>query len=285
MERFGLFNREAVCAELHGENRARLTRLCLLERVESTNLELLRIPDPDRHGSVVLADRQTSGRGRYGKSWYSPGGANIYLSLGWTFEQAPKVLTSMPLAMSISLARALLRAGLPNPGVKWPNDLLVDGKKLAGILVEARRSGNGQVTTVVGLGVNVRMPDTPTARNEIDQDWTDVCSHVPGPADAGFRDRLSGMIIDEVFRGLAEFTSGGFRPFEPDWQKRDVLRGEAVCVSGPSGSACGRYAGISPGGGLLLHLDSNKGKTVQREYRAGEVSVRALPVGPVNRPA
>ena len=277
LEKFGFFDRQAVRAEIHRENLAGLRRLSVLETVDSTNLELQRMPGPEQHGSVILADRQTAGRGRHGKAWYSPGGCNIYLSLGWTFEKAPADLAAMPLAMSVCVARALLRAGLPGPGIKWPNDLFVDGRKLAGILVEARRQGREQVTTVVGIGVNVLMPEFSASRNEIDQDWTDVCTHIPGPADTQFRDRLSGMVIDEVLRGLSQFTSGGFRPFEPDWHERDVLRGKLVCVSGPSGKTCGHCAGVSLSGALLLNLESTNGKMVQQEYWAGEVSVRAMP--------
>ncbi len=106
-------------------------------------------------GTRLLADRQSAGRGRRGRSWHSPPGQNIYLSLGWNFQRADGALTPLPLAVAVAAVRAMRRAGLHSPGIKWPNDIQVGGKKLAGILVELRNPGPGQALAVIGIGVNV----------------------------------------------------------------------------------------------------------------------------------
>ena len=270
---FGFFDRRSIWAEVGAGNRTSVRQFHLLEQVDSTNLELLRLPRQEQHGCVVLADRQSSGRGRRGKTWHSPGGGNIYLSLGWRFDHAVSALAPLPLAAAVSLVRALRRAGLLSPGVKWPNDILVNGMKLGGVLVETRPLASGHTQAVVGVGVNVLMPrEEPVA---IEQAWTDVCTQLGGRIGPSFRDRLCGMILDELLGGMDRYAAEGFDPFLPDWRRMDLLQGRPICISGPGGTEYGRCEGISERGGLLLSTAQESGEPAVSEYFAGEVSVRA----------
>ena len=115
-------------------------------------------PETGSTPTPVLAECQTGGRGRREKSWHSPAGGNIYLSLGWWFRDCQWPLSTLPLIVAIAVCQALARAGLRGHGIKWPNDILVEGKKLAGILVEMQSAGSGPALAVIGVGLNVRMP-------------------------------------------------------------------------------------------------------------------------------
>ena len=147
------------CARIEGHVlpalRPLLRRVTVLEEVDSTNRYLDRMAPAERHGHAVLADRQTAGRGRRDRRWHSPAGGNLYFSLGWRFRRADLPFSTLPLLAAVAAAEALRRFGLERHGIKWPNDILVEGKKLAGILVETRGLDPGAPHFVVGIGVNV----------------------------------------------------------------------------------------------------------------------------------
>jgi BirA family biotin operon repressor/biotin-[acetyl-CoA-carboxylase] ligase len=151
---------------------AALDELTIFDEVDSTNAIFNRLPASRRHRHVVLAESQTRGRGRRQRAWHSPAGGNIYLSLGWRLPAAMAPLSTLPLAVAVCVAIALERAGLRGHGIKWPNDILVQGSKLAGILVESQSSGRNAVQAVIGIGLNVRMP-SPAETAAIDRPWTE----------------------------------------------------------------------------------------------------------------
>lgn len=276
---FTAYSPAGIRAQLTPASQTLLRQLTLLQLVDSTSLALQRLPAEEQHGHAVLADGQYAGRGRRGRSWYSPPGQNIYLSLGWNFQQAAAALTQLPLAIAVMVARALQRAGVHSPGIKWPNDIQVDGSKLGGILVELHNTAPEQALAVIGIGINVRMAADDTGRTELGQSWTDVCSHLAGPADVGLRNRLCGLLLDELLQGVGRFAAQGFRPFAADWSQWDALRGRKVTVAGANETVSGIAAGISASGGLLLDCQAPSGATRTREFFAGDVSVRpAVPL-------
>jgi BirA family biotin operon repressor/biotin-[acetyl-CoA-carboxylase] ligase len=250
----------------------------VLDSVDSTNLFLQRLPLTNQHGHAVVADSQESGRGRRGRSWHSPPGGNIYLSVGWKLPAKADSIARLPLAVAVCIARAIQQAGIATAGIKWPNDILVGEKKLAGILLEARQGGPGEVIAVIGVGINARMPPDSPAGNPIEQAWTDVCSHLPRRLAEDFRDTLCGTVLDELLRGLELFSAQGFAAFAADWNRLDILHGRAVDVTIGGNSApetvSGRAAGISIRGGLLVHCPGSCGEDTVREFLAGDVSVR-----------
>lgn len=273
---FRLFDRRAVLAELGDANRDRLRQLVLLEMVDSTNQQLRRYPKAEQAGIAVLADAQSAGRGRRGRQWHSPPGCNIYLSLGWRFREPEATVSHLPLAVAVCLVRALRRAGVAGPGIKWPNDILVAGRKLAGVLIESAVAEAGDLTLVIGVGVNVRMPPGEIAESAIGQDWTDACSHLSSPAGAGFRDRLCGLILDELLEGMTRYGVTGFDTFRNEWDGLDLLRGHEVRIADGEGELAGRAAGIGGRGGLLVEVTDPAGGTRLKEFFAGEAQVRPM---------
>jgi BirA family biotin operon repressor/biotin-[acetyl-CoA-carboxylase] ligase len=234
-----------------------LREVTVLGETDSTNSALKHLPQERRHAHAVLAEAQTAGRGRRQRSWYSPAGGNIYLSLGWQFRSRDLRLSTLPLVTGLCLCRALERAGLKGFGVKWPNDILVNGKKVAGILVETQATGGGPVLAVIGVGLNVRMPafgaDPPGA--VIDRPWTDLSTQLQPGQRLLSRNALAAMLLEELVAGLVCFEREGFEAFQDEWRERDLLSGKRLRLEGNGGFRTGRAIGIDHDGGLEVDID------------------------------
>lgn len=248
-----------------------LQALTVLEVTDSTNAVLLRLEPRRRHAHAVLAESQTRGRGRRQRTWHSPPGGNIYLSLGWRFSAAIAHLSTLPLATAVCVCRALERAGLREHGIKWPNDILVGGSKLAGILVETQSTSSGDLLTVIGIGLNVHMPAPPEGMpaGAIDRPWTDLASQLPPERRAIGRNELSALLLDELLPGLERYAAEGFGPFRPAWSQRDLLAGRRVGIEGNGMAHSGTVLGIDDSGGLFVDLDGFGVKVLH----AAEVSI------------
>jgi BirA family biotin operon repressor/biotin-[acetyl-CoA-carboxylase] ligase len=229
--------------------RDRMTSLRIEPSLDSTNSALQRIPIAQQHGAVILAEQQTSGRGRRGRQWHSPIGKNLYLSLGWKFEKPLSELGCLPLVVALSTARALTRAGLNGQRIKWPNDILLDERKLCGCLVEMQTSPQGTCHVVVGVGINVHMPAS-DADGEIDQPWTDLHSRLPECS----RNRLAALLLEDLFEHLDLFNESGFPPFRKYWQQMDGLKGQTIDVFAGNQKHRGIARGIDDSGALLLDI-------------------------------
>jgi len=229
-----------------------------LDRIDSSNGELLRRAEtlPDRY--VLLADQQSAGRGRRGRAWVSPPGANLYLSI---FARLPRPLAEwggLSLAIGIAVAEALQAQGARAVQLKWPNDLVVGADKLGGILVEIAPGA----AAVIGLGLNLAMPAEAAAA--IDQPWTDL-RRLGLASDV---ETQAGRLLPALLAAVDAFAGAGFAPFRSRWAALDALREQEVRIVGGE-RAGGRVLGIGADGALRL-LDA------QGEWlcRAGEVSVR-----------
>jgi BirA family biotin operon repressor/biotin-[acetyl-CoA-carboxylase] ligase len=248
---------DRIRERLSAAARAQLRELTVLEETDSTNSELNRLPAERRHGHAVLAEAQTAGRGRRQRAWYSPAGGNIYLSLGWRFESNSVSLSTLPLVAALCLCRALDRAGLRSHGIKWPNDILVNGAKVAGILVDTQSTGAGPAQAIIGIGLNVRMPE-PGAGHAgaiIDRPWTDLASQLPPEQQAISRNELTALVLEELLAGLPRFASSGFEPFQEQWQARDLLHGKRLRLEGNGSLRYGRAIGVGEDGGLEVDID------------------------------
>ncbi len=270
------FNATRIRAELPPGEAALLTGLTLLAETDSTNRALARLPSSDRHAHVVLADSQTAGRGRRQRNWHSPPGGNLYLSCGWRFGSGPESLAPLPLACAVIAARELERLGAAGIAIKWPNDLLLGGRKLGGILVESSISRPARIDVIVGIGINVAMRADDATGQAIDQPWTDLASKLPAAGDAAFRDRLAGRLIGGTLSGLNAFEEEGFAPFRDDWARCDAVAGSEVRLTGDHDTVTGTALGISPDGALRVRIDHSSGHSEVREYLAGDVSVRPV---------
>lgn len=243
--------------------------LTVLQETDSTNDAVSRLPEHLQHAHVVLADRQSRGKGRRERSWHSPAGGNLYLSLGWRFDGAAAPLATLPLVVAVCICRALARLGFEGTGVKWPNDILVDGRKLAGILVELQSAGNGPALAIIGIGVNVAMPRESNPNDRIDRPWTDLAAEWPAGAALPGRNRIAAGLLEELLISLKLFETDGFPPFSADWQSRDTLRGNEVELKIGSEVLRGVARGIDEEGGLLVEtVDSGL-----RACHAGEVTL------------
>lgn len=260
-----LLDGERILARLSPGARSSLVALKIPLDTDSTNSELQRLPAESRHAVAVLAERQAQGRGRRGRSWHSPFARNVYLSLGWRFDTGVGELGSLPLVVALAASDAIRAMGVGGHLIKWPNDLLLGGRKLAGCLVEVQGDASGPCTAVMGVGVNVRMPCTADAEAAIDQPWTDIASQVPGIS----RNELAAVLLDRLLQSARSFGLFGFDPFRERWAAVDGLAGQAVSLLLAAGRVAGTACGISDRGGLLV-------KTAKgvRECLTGEVSVR-----------
>jgi BirA family biotin operon repressor/biotin-[acetyl-CoA-carboxylase] ligase len=261
-----LLDRASIMRALDARSRALLRDFELHSEIDSTNRHLMRrLSKAPATGHVCLAECQHEGRGRRGRQWVSPLGRNIYLSVLWHFSQGAARLAGLSLAVAVAVLRALREAGVDGVGVKWPNDIVWQRHKLAGILLEMSGESDGPCHVVVGVGLNVRMP--PTCAGEIDQAWVDL-----GTIRADIRrNHVAGMLIRQLLLALDAFEKEGLAPFRDEWLAADALAGSPVVLQFPSTEVQGIACGVDEIGSLLLEVDG----TLER-YQSGEVSLRAL---------
>lgn len=260
-----LLSHEAITAGLNPEAAARLAALEILPRTESTNEVLrARLADSDAHGTVCLAESQRRGRGRRGRDWISPFGHNLYLSLLWRFPCGPDTMQGLSLAIGTALVAALEETGLQGAGIKWPNDILVGGRKLGGILIDMAGASGGPTAAVIGVGLNVAMPET--VGEDIDQDWTDLRSHLP---EAVSRNRLAAGVINQIIAAVRQYEQTGLAGFQPAWQRHDLARDRRVTLHLPDEAVAGHARGIDESGALIVEIEGR-----QRRFSSGEISLR-----------
>ena len=256
-----------ILAALSGGVREQIPALVLHHQIDSTNSWLLEQADREVPcGTVCLAEQQTAGRGRRGRSWISPFGRNIYLSILWQYALAPVQLSGLSLAAGLAVVRALEQLGIRGMGLKWPNDVIADGRKLAGLLLEVMGEADGPSRVVVGVGVNVRMSEQQGA--DIDQPWIDLAS-MPG-AEGCSRNRLAALLIENLVVVLTAFETQGLAPLLDEWHSYDLLRGKRVILTGGGRSIEGIHRGVDEQGALRLAQGENL-----RVYHAGEISLRS----------
>ena len=255
----GEIRKSMAAASLSG-----LRQLTLLTQTDSTNTAILRMPGDSQHAHAVLADQQTGGRGRRQKSWHSPAGGNIYLSLGWWFRQCDWPLSTLPLVVAVAVCRALSRAGLQGHGIKWPNDIYSKDAKLAGVLVELSGEAAGPCQAIVGIGINIEMPDG--AGPVLDQPWIDVQQLVDAKVS---RNRLAVDLLDELVSTFGRYEAEGLAAFIDTWQDHDLLAGRLVELRFPHKIVRGNAGGIDMQGALLVEVQGE----IQR-FTSGDVSLR-----------
>jgi BirA family biotin operon repressor/biotin-[acetyl-CoA-carboxylase] ligase len=258
----------AIRAALPREALARVKRLDVLWSVDSTNTALLGRPNPASGTTeMLLAEYQTRGRGRRGRAWLAPPGGAICLSFSWTFEQVPEDLSALGLAIGVCALRALKPLELAGLKLKWPNDILVDERKLGGLLIELRAESSGPACVVIGLGLNVAL-GAPLLR-KIAETGLPATDLMTAGLERPSRNRIAAAIVAACLAGLRDFERQSLKPFVEEWRCADTLRGRAVDVHTPGGVARGLARGIDVHGALLVETRDG----VQR-FISGDVSVR-----------
>jgi BirA family biotin operon repressor/biotin-[acetyl-CoA-carboxylase] ligase len=234
----------------------------VVEETGSTNADLLARAATLSGPLLLVARNQTAGRGRAGRSWLSSSEGSLTFSLAWRFEGGPARLTGLPLAIGVALAETLERLDV-QVGLKWPNDVLRDGDKLAGILIETQAAQDGGVWAVIGIGLNLLMPD------ELEAQIGRSVASLPWLARMD-RNELLAALLDGLAGALREFERAGFAAFAARWNLRHAWHGETVTVlDGGAVLHEGSAAGVDDAGRLLL--DTADGRIA---VLAGDVSLR-----------
>ncbi|RAW81942.1 bifunctional biotin--[acetyl-CoA-carboxylase] ligase/biotin operon repressor BirA [Photorhabdus laumondii] len=238
-------------------------RITVLPVIDSTNQYLLERLSELKSGDACVAEYQYAGRGRRGRKWVSPFGKNLYLSMYWRLEQGPAAAIGLSLVVGIVIAEVLHRFGAGRIRVKWPNDLYLDDKKLAGILVELIGKTGDAAQVVIGAGINISMDHKD--EEPINQQWINLLQ-------TGIqvdRNKLAVEIILDLRKALIQFENKGLSSFVSRWFELDNFMDRPVKLIIGSQEVYGIARGINQQGALLL--DQNG---VITPYIGGEISLR-----------
>jgi BirA family biotin operon repressor/biotin-[acetyl-CoA-carboxylase] ligase len=267
-----LLARNAILAEMSPAMRELLDPLDVLLTVDSTNRHVAEhAANAPGATHVCVAEVQNAGRGRRGRSWVAPFGCGVCMSMAWQFAEAPPTFSALGLGVGVAAVRALRRLGLEGVGLKWPNDLVWQNRKLGGILIEMRGESAGPTQVVIGIGLNVRMPSA--VRLMLAEQQATLVSdiHEIMRERTPTRNALVAMLIEEIVTMLQTFGERGFEPFLEEWQRLDSLVDAPVRVIAGAETTIGRARGVDTNGTLLVDVDGEL-----RRFASGEVSLRAI---------
>jgi BirA family biotin operon repressor/biotin-[acetyl-CoA-carboxylase] ligase len=238
----------------------------LCASVDSTSTLLLeRAARGAASGAVVAAEWQSGGRGRFARAWHAAVGGGLMFSLLWRFERGAGALSGLSLATGVAVARGLEALGASEIALKWPNDLLWSGRKLAGILIELQGDALGPTAAVIGVGVNMRLSEADRATiGQPAADLESACGTAPD------RNLALARLLAELHCVLELFGKEGFAPLRGEWERRHAHRDALVTLLGPGGArATGRARGVGEDGALLLETAAG----IERHH-SGEVTLR-----------
>ncbi|WP_272694623.1 bifunctional biotin--[acetyl-CoA-carboxylase] ligase/biotin operon repressor BirA [Providencia sp. PROV036] len=235
--------------------------------IDSTNQYMLERIAELKSGDTCLAEYQSAGRGRRGRQWISPFGCNLYLSMYWKLEQGPAAAVGLSLVVGIVIAEVLNRISQEKVKVKWPNDLYMNDKKLAGILVELTGKTGDAAHIIIGVGINIGMNNNNIEISKpITQEWSSLRDEVENIE----RNELSANIIKSLRESLIVFEHEGLKPFLERWFKLDNFLNRPVKLLIGNDVITGIERGVNDQGALLLQKDN--GEIIP--YIGGEISLR-----------
>ncbi len=241
-------------------------RLHLLDEVDSTNRRLAELAPQAKSvdGLACLAEMQSGGRGRRGRRWVATPYHNLMLSMGWRFPGGPALVSGLSLAAGLAVLRALEEYGISDAGLKWPNDVLWNGRKLAGLLADVQGEASGPTLVILGVGVNAYLSRDDAER--IDQPWVDLREILGESVD---RNRLAALMLRHLRSMFQEFAVKGFTPFRETWSSRHLYHDRRVRLIQGEREFTGTVEDIDEHGGLIVRLA--KGRQV---FHSGEISMR-----------
>lgn len=246
------------------------SKIEVLPTVDSTASYLTRSwQQQPGEGRICVSEHQTEGRGRKGRRWVSPFGANLYFSLGLKLPLGLSALAGLSLAVGIGLTKFLNQHCHQKVSLKWPNDILVDGRKLAGILVEASGDSNDHSFLNIGIGINWDM--RLSHHDEIDQPWINLKSLLRTAID---RNEILLLILLQLDQILSTYIDKGFDSFRHDWVEQSAYYGQPIIIHTHTGQISGIEAGIDKSGAIKL-----KTKEGEKLFFSGEVSLRLAKKG------
>ena len=237
----------------------------VVDQLDSTNSCLMQRLGAGNEPSVLCAEYQTGGRGRRGRQWAAAPAGSLMFSLSWRFERPVGELGGLSLATGLALVRAMAGHSKQPLELKWPNDIVANYRKLAGILVEIQGEASGPSSAVIGVGVNLSLPKT--LRSDITQGVVDM-------SELGWTARRNDLLADcliQLLTMLKEFDRAGFAPLMEEWCEWHAYQGKQVCLILPDGTkASGKVTGVDAIGALLVEQEQGE----VRRYSSGEVSLR-----------
>ena len=242
----------------------------VVNSIDSTNAALLRAPSDAPHRHCLVAETQHAGRGRRGRVWQSILGGSLTCSIRWRFNQGMAALAGLSLAVGVTLLRTLRQFGIAEAQLKWPNDVLWQHRKLAGILIEVQGDVTGPTVAIIGIGINLLLPSA--VRDSIDQSVTDLTEIHGAPID---RNALLAALLSHLHEVMEEFEQHGLSNLRHEWQAAHAFANKPVRVLMANGSEIiGDAIGLADNGALLLHTAEDK----QIAVNSGEVHLtRRLP--------
>jgi BirA family biotin operon repressor/biotin-[acetyl-CoA-carboxylase] ligase len=237
--------------------------VAVFDSIDSTNAEALRAIGRGRSAPfLVLAERQVSGRGRRGRKWVSPFADNLYYSLVLRIDGGMRQLEGLSLVVGLAVMRTLRKVGVAGAGLKWPNDVLVGNKKIAGILLELVGDPADVCHVVLGIGINVNMQ----AAEEVDQQWTSVRLESGQVCD---RNALAVQLSEQLQAYIQRHQDRGFSALQAEWQDGHLWQGRSVSLIAGTNQIDGVVLGIDNQGALRLQVDG-----VEKLFSGGELSLR-----------
>lgn len=238
----------------------------VFDTLPSTNSYLMQNMSAKTHGTCVVTNLQTSGRGRRGREWQASLGASLTFSLLWRFQCGAAALSGLSLAVGVALIRGLHEIGATEAKLKWPNDILVNQKKLAGILIELQGDMEGPSTAVIGIGINLQLPET--LFQKIDQPVTDLNQILAHTVNSN---SVMAILLKHLVDVLFTFESTGFDELRDEWAKHHAYHQQAVRMLMPDGSEVnGVVQAISENGSLIVETANGLQK-----FMSGEISLRS----------
>jgi len=253
----------AALIALSSNEHAKKVWIEVVAETGSTNADLLARAGSLTAPVLLVAQSQTAGRGRAGRTWHSTAGAALTFSLAWKFTRPLHALIGLPLAIGVALAEALEVFGV-QVALKWPNDVLRDGAKLAGILIETMPGVQAGATWLV-IGVGINLASATDLQSRIGRPVADV-SELLGQD----RDRLLALLLSALSDALVAFDQQGFALFVARWNRLHAYAGRAVRILDEDRVLHeGRAIGVDDRGCLLLDTDNGRLSVL-----AGDVSLR-----------
>ena len=242
----------------------------LYATLDSTNRVLKELPRSTAI-EICCAEKQTAGRGRFGRYWYSPFGENIYCSSRWHFGCDLSRLSGLSLVVSLAIVATLNDFGISEHlRVKWPNDILWHNRKLSGSLIEVIAESNSAADVVIGIGLNVNSTTTEHDHTmRPDKPWCslfDITGHYMD------RNALIAGLLSHLNEFLTEFMLQGFNAFILRWQSIDYLHGQLITVSQPTGTLTGTAHGVNKAGQLILIDEAG----IKHDLSSGDTSLHGL---------
>jgi len=266
-EKIELLDIHQIKAYLSQRYHPYLDKMIILDEISSTNSYLLQQAQTQNNEVYVcLAEMQTAGRGRFNRHWSSPFGRNIYLSLLWHFLSDLTQLSGLSLVIAVSIVRALKKYGIKEDiGIKWPNDLSWQGRKLGGVLIELRGEFNHHCDAVIGVGLNLRMPEK--LSKTLDFSLADLAEITKIELK---RNKIIGFLLEELLDSLAVFQEQGLKPFMKEFKALDATFNQPVKIIHDKNIFYGIGRGINEKGCFLL--EDEQGEI--HSFICGEASLR-----------